>query len=182
MLLFARNFLKHPRMLGSLIPSSRYLIQQALRQVDWERTRVMVEYGPGVGTFTTSILQRMRPDATLVVFETNHEFVDFLRETVRDPRLHIVHGSAGDIESVLAQLGLGKADYVISGIPFSTMPDSVRASILRSTHSALQPNGAFIVYQFSGRVLPYLEAVFRHVNRGFEPRNILPARLFYCVP
>src|SRR4026209_2837609 len=69
-LLFARNFFKHPKMLGSLIPSSRFLIQGVLKQIDWERAGVVVEYGPGVGTFTTEILRRMRPDATLAAFET----------------------------------------------------------------------------------------------------------------
>ncbi|MDQ3811636.1 MAG: methyltransferase, partial [Chloroflexota bacterium] len=122
-LLFARNFLKHPRMLGSLIPSSRFLIDQLLRQIDWERAQLIVEYGPGVGTFTTEILRRMRPDATLVVFETNSEFVQFLRESIRDRRLHIVHGSAAEVDVLLERLGRGPADYVISGIPFSTMPN-----------------------------------------------------------
>jgi hypothetical protein len=29
-------------------------------------------------------------------------------------------------------------------------------------------------------VLPYLRQVFPHVHQEFEPRNIMPARLFYC--
>lgn len=181
MLLFARNFLKHPRMLGSLIPSSRYLIDQVLKQIDWKKAQVIVEYGPGVGTFTTEILRRMRPDAILAVFETNSEFVRFLRDSIPDPRLHIVHGSATEVEDLLTRLGRGPADYVVSGIPFSTMPDEVRDTILRRTYSALRPQGAFLVYQFSCGVLPYLERVFGYVYRGFEPRNILPARLFYCL-
>ena len=49
LLLFARNFLKHPRMLGSLIPSSRFLIDEVLQAVDWANARVIVEYGPGGG-------------------------------------------------------------------------------------------------------------------------------------
>src|SRR6476661_3144338 len=49
-LLFARNFLQHPMMLGSLIPSSRFLISRLLSKVDWSRARTIVEYGPGVGT------------------------------------------------------------------------------------------------------------------------------------
>ena len=66
LLLFARNFLKHPRMLGSLIPSSRFLIDEVLQAVDWANARVIVEYGPGVGTFTAEVLRRMRPDASLI--------------------------------------------------------------------------------------------------------------------
>jgi phospholipid N-methyltransferase len=182
MLLFARNFVKHPVMLGSVIPSSRFLINEVLGQVNWKRARVIVEYGPGVGTFTGEILRRMSPDASLVVLETNREFVDFLRRSIPDERLHVIHGSAADVREELQRLGFESADYIISGIPFSTMPDEVREAILRATRNALHPQGAFLVYQFSARVLPYLEQVFRAVHRSFEPLNILPAQLFYCIP
>ena len=180
-LLFARNFFRHPRMLGSLIPSSPFLIKRVLRRIDWSTARVIVEYGAGVGTFTAEILRRMRPDAVLVVFETNDEFVQYLRESLRDARLHIVHGSADQVGHVLKRLGRGPADYVISGIPFSTIPEDTREAILRSTREALRPRGALIVYQFTRRILPSLERVFGPVSRDFEPRNILPAQLFYCT-
>ena len=44
--LFARNFLKHPTMLGSVIPSSRFLVNDLLAQVNWDRARVVVNTGP----------------------------------------------------------------------------------------------------------------------------------------
>lgn len=179
-LLFGRNFIKHPKMLGSLIPSSRFLVNKVLGEVDWARARVVLEYGPGVGTFTTEILRRMRPDARLVVLETNADFVRFLRRKVRDDRLHVVHGSAAEADAVLAGLELSQADYVISGIPYTTMPGDVRDMILRKTHDVLHPSGAFLVYQFTRAVLPYLQQVFGMVHQDFEPLNVMPARLFYC--
>jgi phospholipid N-methyltransferase len=180
LLLFGRNFLKHPKMLGSLIPSSRFLVNHLLQEVDWARARVFLEYGPGVGTFTTEILRRMRSDAILVALETNSDFVRFLRGRVRDNRLHIVHGSAAEADSVLASLKLSRADYVISGIPYTTMPPEVRDLILQKTHAVLDPNGAFLVYQFTRSVLPYLQQTFGFVHQDFEPLNVMPARLFYC--
>lgn len=180
MLLFGRNFFKHPRMLGSLIPSSRFLVNQLLSQVDWGQARVLLEYGPGVGTITAEILRRMRPDGTLVVIETNGDFVHFLRRVLPDGRLHVVHGSAADAGAVLGQLGLQHADYVISGIPYSTMPASTRDSILQTTRAVLHTKGTFLVYQFTRAVLPYLRQVFGEVRQGFQPFNVLPASLFYC--
>lgn len=180
LLLFSRNFIKHPKMLGSLIPSSRFLVNKLLGEVDWTRARVLLEYGPGVGTFTTEILRRMRSDAVLIVLETNGDFVRFLRGHVRDTRLHVVHGSAADADTVLARLDLRHADYVISGIPYTTMPPEAREAILRTTHAVLHPDGAFLVYQFTRSVLPYLQRVFGLVQQDFEPLNVMPARLFYC--
>jgi len=179
--LFARNFLKHPNMLGWFLPSSRFLVERVLRQVDWVRARIIVEYGPGVGTFTWEILRRMRPDAILIALETNGAFVKCLQDAHSDHRLHIVHGSAEDVESVLAQLGHGCADYVISGIPFKTLPEAVKEPIVRATHSVLHDKGAFLVYNFSRAVEPYLQRVFGTVRQEFEPLNIMPARLFYCM-
>lgn len=179
-LLFGRNFIKHPKMLGSLVPSSRFLVNKVLSEVDWSRARVLLEYGPGVGTFTTEILRRMRPDAVLVAMETNADFVRFLRGRVRDDRLHVVHGSAADADAALARLNLRQADYVISGIPYTTMPAQVRETILRKTHAVLHPTGAFLVYQFTRTVLPYLQQVFALVRQDFEPLNVMPARLFFC--
>jgi phospholipid N-methyltransferase len=180
LLLFGRNFIKHPKMLGSLIPSSRFLVNRVLGEVNWQQARVLLEYGPGVGTFTTEILRRMRPDAVLIALETNRDFVRFLRGRLRDDRLHVIHGSAADADAALALLGLRLADYVISGIPYTTMPPALREIILRKTHSVLDQDGAFLVYQFTRAVLPYLQQVFASVYQDFEPLNVMPARLFYC--
>ncbi|OGW49453.1 MAG: methyltransferase [Nitrospirae bacterium GWC2_57_9] len=180
--LFARNFFRHPKMLGSLIPSSRFLIGRLVRLIDWGQARVIVEYGPGVGNFTGEILRLMRPDALLIAVETNPEFVEFLRRSFPDPRLRVVHGSAADVEKVLAESGIVRADYVVSGIPLSTIRDCEREEILLSTHRVLQPEGALLVYQFSPKVLPDLRRIYSRVTRSFEPLNVLPAQVFYCAP
>lgn len=180
MKLFARNFLRHPRMLGSLIPSSRFLVEVVLDEVDWQRARVVVEYGPGVGNFTASILERLPDDGTLVVLETNPEFVGFLRASFTDPRLHVIERSAEDVGRVLANLGHQHADYIISGIPFTTIPAAVREAILLASHELLAPDGMLIVYQFTTAVRPDLERIFGRVERRFELLNVLPAQLFFC--
>lgn len=181
LLLFAGNFVLHPHMLGSVIPSSRFLVNQVLDPIDWQRARVIVEYGPGVGTFTSEILRRMRTDAQLVVIETNRDFVRFLRRSYEDTRLHVVHESAARVRSVLQRLGLPPAQYIISGIPLGSMPDPLRAEIAAETRAALAPGGAFLVYQFTARVLPVLQRTFGSVRRSFERRNLPPAQLFVCA-
>ena len=180
-LLFAKNFLQHPRMLGSMIPSSRFLIDRLLSKVDWNRARTIVEYGPGVGTITAHILARMSPTARLVAFEMNEDFVAYLRRAFPDPRLHVVHGSAENVQRELELLKLNGADYIITGIPFTTMPTALREKIMRESREALNPGGTALVYQFTRAVLPYLKNHFRKIDQDFEPLNILPARLFYCT-
>jgi phospholipid N-methyltransferase len=178
--LFARNFFRHPRMLGSIVPSSRFLVEHLLEPINWAQAYVIVEYGRGIGVITAEILRRMRPDASLIVIETNPHFVSFLTRTVKDKRLHVIEASAESIIEILRQHGYKKASYVISGIPFSTISAPVREQILRKTCSILEPCGSFLVYQFSTRVLKDLQRTFRYVRRQFEPLNVLPAHLFFC--
>ena len=180
LLLFARNFFRHPLMLGSIVPSSRFLIRELLSPVDWTRARVIVEYGPGVGGITAEVLRRMRPDALLVAIEMNPDFVSYLRGALSDTRLRVVEGSAEWVDEILSRFGRQQADYIISGIPFSTIPAPVRERILHKTRAVLAPGGAFLVYQFSTRVLEDLKRVFGFVVRKFEPLNLLPAHLFFC--
>ncbi|HEU5415193.1 MAG TPA: rRNA adenine N-6-methyltransferase family protein [Candidatus Angelobacter sp.] len=179
-LLFAKNFLQHPKMLGSLIPSSRFLVDRLLSKIDWKRARTIVEYGPGVGTITGRILQRMSDHTRLIVFEMNEDFVAYLKRSFPDKRLHVVHGSAERVQRELARLRIDGADYIISGIPFTTMPVALRETIMRESRRALNPGGSVLVYQFTRAVLPYLKSHFDHIDQDFEPLNILPARLFYC--
>jgi phospholipid N-methyltransferase len=180
-LLFAREFLKHPIRLGSVVPSSRFLVDRLLRQVDWPATRVLVEYGPGVGTFTAEILRRLRPDATLVAIEASREFVGELRHSYPDRRLAVVHNSAAEVRCVLDELQLDAADVIVSGIPFSTLRHQERERILSESKLALRPGGRFLAYQFSGKLRADLERIFGDVERDLEPLNILPARIFSAL-
>ena len=168
-------------MLGSLIPSSRFLVEQLLRNIKWSEVRVIVEYGPGVGTISEHILKRMRPDAVLVAFEINDDFVSVLTQRIQDRRFRVVHRSAAEVKDVLREMALESADVAISGIPFSMMTEETRRGVVRSTWEALKTGGSFIVYQFSARVKTDLEELFGPVRQQFEPRNILPARVFHCV-
>jgi phospholipid N-methyltransferase len=177
---FLRGFFKNPVMVGSVIPSSRVLIDKMLRPVDWANTRLFVEYGPGVGTFTRPILDRLAPDATLVTVDTNPDFTRYLKESIDDPRLVTVNGSAADVENILADRGLGQADYVLSGLPFSTLPPGVGDEIAEATASVIRPGGAFLVYQFSPKVRDFIKPHFDRIERGFEWVNVPPATLFWA--
>ena len=177
---FLRGFLKNPVMVGSIIPSSRVLIDKMLEPVDWANTRLFVEYGPGVGTFTRPVLERLGPDAHLVTIDTNADFTRYLREQIDDPRLIPITGSAAEVEKILADRKLGAADYVLSGLPFSTLPPGVGNAIAEATSKVIRPGGAFLVYQFSPKVLDFIKPHFAPIKRGFEWINVPPATLFWA--
>jgi phospholipid N-methyltransferase len=157
-------------------------VNDLLREVDWDRARVVVEFGPGVGTITREILKRMRSYSVLMAIELNDDFVEYLGSTIRDPRLRIVHGSAADVRQILAEHNLAPADYIISSLPYSIMSESLRQEVVIESRRALNARGSLLVYQYSRAVLPYLKSSFSSVQQGFQLFNILPARIFHCTP
>ena len=177
---FLREFLKHPVMVGSVIPSSARLIDKMLAPVDWANTKLFVEYGPGVGTFTRPILERLGPDATLITIDTNADFTAFLKDDIVDERLIAVTGSAADVEKIIAAHGFHHADYILSGLPFSTLPAGVGDAIGRATAKVTRSGGAFLVYQFSPKVRDFIAPYFERLDRGFEFWNVPPATLFWA--
>ena len=163
---FLEGFLRHPVMVGSIIPSSRFTINRMLSRVDWDECRLFVEYGPGVGTFCRPVLDRLRRDGQLIVIDTNADFIDYLRRTITDSRFIAVNGSAADVEDIVAGHGHERADYVLSGLPFSTLPDGVGPAIAAATHRVLRRGGAFLVYQFTPRARAFMSRHFQRIDSG----------------
>jgi phospholipid N-methyltransferase len=176
---FLQGFIEHPVMVGSIIPSSRFTIARMLGPVKWDECRLFVEYGPGVGTFCRPVLDRLRRDGQMIVIDTNPLYIDYLNATITDSRFVAVLGSAADVEAIVTAHGHEHADYVLSGLPFSTLPDGVGAEIAAATHRVLRPSGAFLVYQFSAKARLFMAKHFRHIDAGFEPLNVLPCKLFW---
>ena len=178
--MFFRGFRKHPVMVGAIMPSSGALIRKMLGRTDWANTKLFVEYGPGVGTFCRAILERMGPDAQYIAIDTNPEFVAYLRETIRDPRFSAIHGSAADVQAIIRDHGHEHADYVLSGLPFSTLPAGVGDAIGQATADVLRPGGAFLVYQFSPKCRDFIEPYLPRIERDMEWWNVPPAQLYWA--
>lgn len=176
---FFEGFLRHPVMVGSIIPSSRFTINRMLGPVDWDNCKLFVEYGPGVGTFCRPILDRLPRDGALIVIDTNPLFIDYLRKTISDSRFTAVLGSAADVEEIVRAHGHEKADYVLSGLPFSTLPDGVGPAIAAATYRVIRKGGAFLVYQFTPKARDFMARHFKRIDDGMEPLNVPPCFVFW---
>ncbi len=176
---FLEGFLKHPVMVGAILPSSRFTIRRMLRRVDWDNCKLFVEYGPGVGTFCQPVLEKLPRDGALIVIDTNPHFINYLRNTITDSRFTAILGSAENVEEIIQTHGHERADYVLSGLPFSTLPDGVGEKIAQATHKVLRPGGAFLVYQYSARARDFMSGLFKRIDREIEPLNLPPCQLFW---
>ena len=178
--MFLKGFLKHPVMVGSIIPSSDTLITHMLKPVDWANTHLFVEYGPGVGTFCQHILKRLPAEAVYIAIDTNPDFITYLGDTILDTRFRPVLGSAADVEQIVRDSGFENADYVLSGLPFSTLPTGVGPAIAKATADVLRPGGAFLVYQFRAKVRDFIAPHFARIDQAMEYWNVPPCCLFWA--
>jgi len=174
---FFRGFVEQPRMVGSIIPSSRSTIDKMLAPVNWDECRLFVEYGPGVGTFCQPVLDRLSRDGELLVIDTNPMFIDYLKKTIGDSRFHAVLGSAEHVEEIVRSVGREQADYVLSGLPFSTLPEGVGPAIAAATQRVIRPGGAFLTYQFSAVARDLTARYFDRVETGMTWLNVPPCLL-----
>jgi phospholipid N-methyltransferase len=178
--IFFQGFLKHPVMVGAVIPSSSHVIRRMLAPIDWKRAKVVVEYGPGIGTFCQPVLDRLPADGQLIAIDTNPDFIAYLGDTIRDSRFIPVLGSAADVARILAERGHDGADYVLSGLPFSTLPPGVGDAIARATAKVLRADGAFLVYQYRAKCRSFFARYLPEIEHAVEWRNLPPTQLYWA--
>ena len=176
-LAFLQGFLKRPKEVGSIIPSSRFLERRIIRSAELAGAKTIVELGPGTGGITRALLHAARPDARVLVIEINPRFIAVL-ERMRDSRLIVHTGSAANLAEALAANGLEAPDVILSGIPFSTMQRRIGRDILRSVHDVLKIGGIFIAYQVRDRVASLGHEVFGRGSVQTEILNVPPMRVY----
>ena len=175
---YLRQFLRNPRELGSITPSSRFLGRAILGEIDFNHAHRIVELGPGTGVFTREILRQLSPQGSLLALDTNADFIKLLGTQLADSRLTAVHASAERVNTEVANLGWPSADVVISGIPYSLLPRATTAAIARASWEALGDGGLFVGYQYGPYLLPFLRSTFGNCRLKLVVRNLPPAVVF----
>lgn len=184
---FLREFVAHPSKVGAVAPSSRFLATTLIHDFDLAHADVVVEFGPGTGAFTKHILQQIGVETSFLAVELRENFVKRLKE--RFPTLDVHHGSAEDTPQLLTQRGLGKADYVLSGLPWASFPHDLQERLLTAAIESLKPGGRFATFA-------YTAAAWTPKARGFRSmlherfaevemsrtvwRNVPPAFVYHC--
>jgi phosphatidylethanolamine/phosphatidyl-N-methylethanolamine N-methyltransferase len=177
-LAFLQEFIRHPELIGSIIPSSRFLERRLIDTALISKAKLVVELGPGTGGTTRAILEALPPASKLLAIEITPEFVALLRNHP-DPRLTVHLGSAEHIREALSMHGLDRPDVVVSGIPFSTMSFELGCHIIRAVWACLAPGGHFVAYQVRSRVAFLGRKLLGRPKIGLELLNLPPVRIYH---
>jgi phosphatidylethanolamine/phosphatidyl-N-methylethanolamine N-methyltransferase len=177
---FLRESIRNLRSTGSVAPSSRFLCRAIVSHIQADSARTVVELGPGDGAITRFILDRIHPDARLIIFEINEVFVQKIRQSFNDPRLTVIHDSAENMGKYFTAERISSIDYFVSGIPFTTLPESLATSITQTCLKWLRPEGKFIQFHYSPLLLAFYRRIFGNVTIELVPLNIPPAIVISC--
>jgi phospholipid N-methyltransferase len=175
--IFLQEFVKHPFMIGSVIPSSRYMERRLLKAAAINEAKTVVELGPGTGGTTKAILEALPPDAKLLTIEVNRHFQKVISR-IPDERLIAHFGCASDLREILEKYHLAPPDSIISGIPFSTLPPHLGEKIIAAIAESLAPEGRFVAYQVSSRIAQLCHPHLGEAETEREFRNIPPVKIF----
>ncbi len=173
---FLKESLKNFKTMGTVTRSSPFLCKEMIEPVDFQQAEVIVELGAGDGVVTEHILQKMKPDSRLFAFEVNPTFCKQLRQKFQgDERLVVVEKSAAEVTNVLADHSIQQADYILSAIPFVSLPDAEGYEIVTTCKNILKAGGLFIQMHYSLLMKKMYQSVFGNVAISFVPLNLPPA-------
>ncbi len=179
MLQFLKQYIKDPRKIGAVAPSSRRLADSMMQPVDFQSASCIVEFGPGTGVFTDELLRRRKKDTLLVLIEQNMTFCRMLRKKYRGQKnMKIVHGSAENTVSILKKCGCAHADYIVSGLPFTSLPAEVSLRIFGAVKRVIGQEGTFITFQYTMVKRKFFEEHFAFKDCIHVMRNLPPAYVF----
>ena len=178
---FLFQYIANPRNVGAIIPSSRFLGNKMTEEIDFERAKYIVEYGPGTGVFTEILIKKRNPRTMIIAIENNKEFYLLLKQKFKEENNFIlIYGSAENADRLLKSHHIPYADYVVSGLPFASLPKQVSSNILISTTSLLKRDGKFITLQYTKLKYVFFEQFFTNIEIQREYRNLPPAYVLSC--
>lgn len=178
---FLIEYFKSPRTVGAVAPSSEKLAEKMVSDIDFENAKCIVEYGPGTGVFTDKLLERKKQDTILLLLEYNKEFCKRLEEKCnRYDNIIVINDSAENVDEHLAKYNIEKVDYVVSGLPFASLPKNVSNKILEKTRSILKSDGLFITFQYTLLKKEFITVYFKKIDMERVLFNVPPAYVFRC--
>lgn len=178
---FLKEYIKSPRTIGAIAPSSERLAKKMIENINFEMAECIVEYGPGTGVFTEQLVRNKKRNTILILIEYNEKFCKALEGKYNDyDNVVVVNDSAENIDKYLEKYKVKEVDYVLSGLPFASLPKNISNKILKKTRNIIKEKGLFITFQYTLIKKGYLESYFEDISFERVLYNLPPAYVLKC--
>ncbi|WP_339237622.1 methyltransferase domain-containing protein [Paenibacillus sp. FSL R5-0517] len=175
--LFLQGFLRNPKRVGSVLPSSKFLARKIVQSIRWDEVRSIAELGPGTGAVTRLMRAHLPQSATVFLFERDPKMRSNLKRTYPE---FMFHSNASYLLKRINQEHVQQLDSIICGLPFFNFSREMRQNILSQIHTALRPGGILVLYQYSLHMKKRLAELFEIEKIQFEPLSFPPAFVYVC--
>jgi phospholipid N-methyltransferase len=173
--LFLRQYVAHPNVVGSVWPSSPWLVRSMARPIPAQGDGLVIELGAGTGVVTRALLDRGIAPERLRVIEREPTFVRRLRR--RFPGLHVIQGDARKLGALLDDGA--PVDAIVSSLPLRAFESKDVDAVLGQWRTLLRPGGQVVqfTYVLVGGELEGLRDGFAECERRIVWANVPPAKL-----
>lgn len=153
------DFTKNVKTTGAFYQTSKQIEQEICSKID-QHTKVVVEFGTGLGNITQRILDKLPPDGKLYSFEVKAEFLEDVKDLIKDKRLVLINDGAQNFDQYVQE----EVDCFISSIPVTLIPKEVVMSALQKSYTALKSGHYFCQVLYSPFHKKKFSAVFDDVE------------------
>jgi phosphatidylethanolamine/phosphatidyl-N-methylethanolamine N-methyltransferase len=179
--LFFRQWLRSPKSMGAVIPSSRVLARAVTEAVRWAPGEHVIELGAGTGAISQGLIDAGIPPEALMMIELDRQLFDYLR--TRFPAVRVVNGDATRMVDLARQQGISRVSTIISGLPMVTMPLAFQRAIIEQSFELLGPDGYLLQYSYSPVApIPARKLGVDAKLVKFVVRNVPPATVWRFRP
>lgn len=137
------SFFSNSTSIGAIKPSSEQLSSYMTETVP--ANAIVIELGAGTGPFTEKLVQIV-PKENLYIVENHPEFCKTLQK--KFPNHTILCIDAQELHKHLPKHVQGKINYVVSGLPFRSLPKDIATNIIASLKKVINPNLTMIQFTY----------------------------------
>ncbi|MCS6851855.1 MAG: methyltransferase domain-containing protein [Gemmataceae bacterium] len=193
---FFREYRRHVRTTGAILPSSRFLAHALASELRKPRgpSRIL-EVGPGTGSVTTAILRELHPADRLDLVELNGRFIAYLQRRFDEEWLfHFHRDQVRLIHSAVEALpGEEIYDLIVSSLPLNNFSVAQVRDVFRAYRRLLRPGGTLTYFEYvfirqlktpfvGRRERRRLYRIGRLVGRYIESYQVRREQVFMNVP
>jgi phospholipid N-methyltransferase len=171
------------RQTGAIVPSQRFLIEKMIAPVPESYAGRIIELGAGSGALTSRLAAKC-PEARILACEINPALARVNRHHLDmagiNGQVQVIPDSAEHLLSEMDRRGMGKVDFVLSGIPLGNLRRDRVLALIDIISKALVPGGMYIQFQYSLMDRKQIRTRFKILHTVPVLLNIPPAVVYYA--
>ena len=143
---FLKGVLNDGLSVGAVTPCSRYVARACTKYLaKHKEPKFVLEVGAGTGAITREIVRHINDGDQLDVVEIDQDYIQYLQKRfgkLRNVSIFSQDVSCWDTEK--------KYDFIISTVPFTSLPLDVVVKIIEKYEELIKPGGYIVYVEYNG--------------------------------